>query len=135
MDDELLVGVGSALAEAKLLHGMLLRGTESVQELRELMAVPPKIGKVLRAYMKESPEDAWWIERAIKFRQKVLAEFNRLVDHVIVGQGVEEPSPDLPDGEEAGSGPVAEAPASVAIAAPFPFDPKVPQKVVQFLTI
>jgi hypothetical protein len=41
--------------------------------------VPPKIEKVLRAYMKESPEDAWWIEQSLEFRRDILKEFNRLV--------------------------------------------------------
>lgn len=79
MDDELLVGGQSALADAKVLYGLVLRRTESVQEIRELIAVPPKLERVLRTYMKQSPEDSWWIERSLQFRRDVLAEFDRLV--------------------------------------------------------
>jgi hypothetical protein len=37
------LGRQSARHEARALYEMVLRGTESVQELRELIAVPPKI--------------------------------------------------------------------------------------------
>jgi hypothetical protein len=102
MDDELLVGGQSALADAKVLHGMVLRGTESIQEIHELIAVPPKLERILRAYMRQSPEDSWWIERSLKFRQDVLAEFDRLV--LDGAQTV-----DLREVEETASEPFAEA--------------------------
>ena len=100
MDDELLVAGQSALAEAKVFCGLAFRGAESVQEIRELIAVAPKIESILRLYMKQTPKDAWWIERALKFRRHVLEHFNRLVDnHVIVEKPLEEPGPDLPRGK------------------------------------
>jgi hypothetical protein len=115
MDDELLAAGQSALAEAKVLCGLAFRGAESVQEIRELIAVAPKIERILRVYMKQTPKDAWWIERALKFRRHVLVHFNRLVDnHVIVEKPLEEPGPDLPKGEEAESEPVAEPVADAA---------------------
>ena len=102
MDDELLVGGQSALADAKVLHGMVLRGTESIQEIHELIAVPPKLERILRAYMRQSPEDSWWIERSLKFRQDVLAEFDRLVL-----DGAQ--AADLPEAEETESEPFTDA--------------------------
>lgn len=112
MDDELLVVGQSALAEAKLLYRMI-GPNHRVEKLRELIAVPPKIEKALRAYMKESPQDAEWIERSLEFRRDVLAEFNRLVEHLVtVGQGLQEPGQDLRGAKEAEPGSVAMAFAS-----------------------
>lgn len=110
MDNELLVSGHSALAEAKVLYGLVLRGTEGVEEIRELISVPPKTERILRMYMRQSQDDAWWIERAIKFRADVLREFERLVDHrVIVGHGLEESDSDLLEVEEPERGPCVEA--------------------------
>jgi len=36
--------------------------------IRELIAGPQNIERVLRAYMKADPEDAWRVERSLKFR-------------------------------------------------------------------
>ena len=51
----------------------------SVKELRELIAVPPHIERVLRAYAKAHVEDAHWIESCLKFRKAVAEEFERLL--------------------------------------------------------
>ena len=51
----------------------------SVEGLRELIAVPPHIERVLRAYAKAHVEDAHWIEACPKFRQAVAGEFERLL--------------------------------------------------------
>lgn len=78
MDDELL-GRQSAIAEARALCGMLQRGEETVESLRELIAVPARIERVLRAYALENPRDARWIEASLKFRVTVLEAFDHLV--------------------------------------------------------
>ena len=91
MDDELL-GRQSAFDEAKALYGMI--GEENtVDELRELIAVPPRIECALRAFGRAHPEEAHSIERTLKFRLSVAREFERPVR-----EGV--PVADLPDVEK-----------------------------------
>jgi len=68
----------TARAEAAALCGML--GDENtVEELRELMAVPPKIEQALRAFARLHPDEAHGIESALMFRVAVAREFERLV--------------------------------------------------------
>jgi hypothetical protein len=50
-----------------------------VQDNTELIAVPPHIERVLRAYVRVHVEDAHWIEACLKFRQAVAEEFERLL--------------------------------------------------------
>lgn len=50
-----------------------------VEELRELIAVPPHIERMLRAYAKAQLEDAPWIEACLKFRQALAEEFERFL--------------------------------------------------------
>jgi hypothetical protein len=72
------LGSQSALAEAHGLYRMI-HAEYSVEELRELIAVPPHIERVLRAYAKAQVEDAHWIEACLKFRQAVGEEFEHLL--------------------------------------------------------
>lgn len=59
---------------------VLIRGdADSVESVRELIAVPPEIEAVLCLYAKRHPEDARGIERVLKFRKRVREEFGRLV--------------------------------------------------------
>jgi hypothetical protein len=91
MDDELL-GRQSAIAEAHALYGMI--GDEhTVEKLRELIAVTPLAEQVLRAYVQAYPGEAYFVDRALKFRASVLEEFERLVR-----KGV--PVANLPEVEE-----------------------------------
>lgn len=69
----------------------------TVEELRELIVVGPKIERVLRAFARANVEDAYWIDSNLKFRQAVVSEFNRLLR-----EGP--PVPDLPEVEETESG-------------------------------
>jgi hypothetical protein len=86
MDDELL-GKQSAIAEARALYEMAMRGTESVAGIRGLIVVPAKMEQALRAYAQAHPEEKHLVDSALMFRQAVLAEFNRLVsDGVPVNQ-------------------------------------------------
>lgn len=93
------LGRQSAIAEARALYRMV--GEEhTVEELRELIAVPPKIQAVLLAYAREFPEEAYFVGRTLKFRASVLQEFERLVrDGLPV---------DLPEAEEIESEPFVE---------------------------
>jgi hypothetical protein len=47
-----------------------------------LVSVPPKIERALRAFARAHPEDAHFIEQSLKFRSRVLQEFERLVRKV-----------------------------------------------------
>ena len=67
----------------------------SVGELRELIAVPPRIERVLRAYAKAHVEDAHWIEACLKFRKAVAEEFERLL--CVGAEGID--LPEVDDGE------------------------------------
>lgn len=67
LDNELLIGKQSAVSEARGLYQMLSTGS-TVEELRELIAVPPKIERILRGFALEDPEDAHWIEAAIRYK-------------------------------------------------------------------
>lgn len=97
--DELLGGQ-SAFDEAKALYRMI--GDEhAVEELRELIAVPPRIESALRAYAQAYPEESYFVNRTLKFRVAVLEEFERMV---LAGLQV-----DLPEVEETESEPFIEA--------------------------
>ena len=96
MDDE-LIGRQSAHDEARALYGMLLREESTVEEIRTLMEVPPRIERALRAFARAHAEDAHWIEAALKFREATLREFER---QVAAGVSVA----DLSETEEAVSG-------------------------------
>ena len=77
MNDELL-GRQSAFDEAKLLYRMIGEET-TIEEIRELIVVSPRVETVLRAFVRANPDDGEWIEATLKFRSDVLEEFNRLV--------------------------------------------------------
>lgn len=66
------------MTEARGLFRLLSTG-HSVEGLRALIAVPPKLECVLKAYAQENPCEAYWIESCIKFRIAVAREFERLV--------------------------------------------------------
>src|SRR2546422_9998592 len=85
----------TAWAEACALYRML--GDENtVEELHELIAVPPKTERLLRTFAMKNPAEAHWIESSIKFRQAVAGEFEHLVREDV-------PSDDLPDADESES--------------------------------
>ena len=58
---------------------MLGRNGETVESIRSLIAVPPEIEDALTLYARRNPEDAFGIERVIRFRRRVAEEFERLV--------------------------------------------------------
>jgi hypothetical protein len=77
-EDICSLGRQSARHEAHGLYRMLAAGN-TVEELLELIAVPPNIERVLRAYAKAHVEDAHWIKACLKFRKAVAEEFERLL--------------------------------------------------------
>lgn len=57
------LGRQSARAEALGLYRMLGHGSNTVEALRDLIAVPPMVGRVLRAFAQVHPEEAYSIDR------------------------------------------------------------------------
>lgn len=92
-EDVCSLGRQSARAEVLGLYRMLGHDGNTVEALRELIAVPPKIERVLRAFARAHPEEAYFVERTLKFRQAVAREFERLVR-----EGV--PVAEIPEVEE-----------------------------------
>jgi len=84
----------SARAEARGLYRMLGAGS-TVEAVRELIVVPARTERVLRAYARAYPEEAHSIEGILGFRRAVGREFERLVR-----EGV--PVAELPKAEDAG---------------------------------
>jgi hypothetical protein len=78
MTDDLL-GAAGARAEARGLYCMLGHDGNTVEELRELIADPPRTERTLRAFARMHVEDADWIEATLKFRQAVARECERLL--------------------------------------------------------
>jgi hypothetical protein len=92
-EDACLLGRQSARAEALGLYRMLGHDGNTVEAIRELVSVPPKLERVLRAFAQAHPEEAHSIERNLKFRLSVAREFECLVREGI-------PVADLPEVEE-----------------------------------
>jgi hypothetical protein len=83
---------------------MLGHDGNTVEAIRELIGVPPKIEHVLLAFAQAHPAEARSIEKTLNFRQSVRREFERMVsDGVSVAElpDVEEPESELNTAEEA----------------------------------
>lgn len=81
-----------AIAEARALFRMVGAGS-TIKELHDLIAVPARTERVLRAYAQRHPEEAHFIETTLKFRSRVLQDFEHLVRGGL-------PVVDLPETEE-----------------------------------
>ncbi|SRR6266851_7172352 len=95
-EDSCALGCQSARAEARSLLPLLLAGS-TIEELRELISVAPRVEHALRAFALANPEEAHSIERSLKFRFLVAQEFDRLMREGIAVadlQEVDEPEPD-----------------------------------------
>jgi len=83
--------------EARILFAMVGRNGETVESLRELIEIPPEIEEALLLYARKYPEDAFGIERVLRFRKQVAEEFQRLTSpstSAVIACGAEEgPSP------------------------------------------
>jgi hypothetical protein len=61
---------------------MMIRKRDTVESIRELIAIPPETESVLTRYAYAHPEDAFGIERVLRFRKRVAEEFERLAAHL-----------------------------------------------------
>jgi hypothetical protein len=103
MAEEDTFGLGRQLAgaEALGLYRMLGHDGNTVEALRELIAVSPVIEQLLLAFAQAHPEEAYSIERNLKFRPSVAREFERLVrEGVPVAELPNEDEPELGAAEE-----------------------------------
>lgn len=78
-DSHWLSCTAPAHSEARHLFALISRNGETVESIRELIAVPPDVENALRLYAREHSEDAAGVERALRFRGRVGEEFERLV--------------------------------------------------------
>lgn len=67
--------------EALSLFALVGRNGDTVESIRELIAVPPHIEAALLLYAERNPEEAFGIERGLQFRRRVAEEFERLAAH------------------------------------------------------
>jgi hypothetical protein len=68
----------SARGEAESLYRMAQQKGNSLESVRELIAVPKETEAILREYARSDPAEAYWVEGALRFRKAVAAEFERL---------------------------------------------------------
>jgi hypothetical protein len=68
------------LDEARDLHRMVRCGSCSVEEIRELIAVPKQVEEALLAYAERYPKDGRQIYSVLHFRERVAGEFERLIE-------------------------------------------------------
>lgn len=64
--------------EALSLFALVGRNGDTVESIRELIPVPPRIERRLLLYAEQNPEDAWDVEHVLEFRRRVVEEFERL---------------------------------------------------------
>jgi hypothetical protein len=74
-DSHWLERTASPREEARILFEMMQRSGGTVESFRELIAIPSEIEEALTCYAHKHPEDAFGIERAIRFRKRVAEEF------------------------------------------------------------
>jgi hypothetical protein len=64
--------------EARSLFKLVGRNGDTVESVRELIAVPPETERNLRSFICQHPEDALGVERVLQYRRRVAQEFERL---------------------------------------------------------
>lgn len=79
-DSHWLDRTASPRQEARILFGMMQRNGNTIESIRELIAIPPMIEGALTLYARKHPEDAFGVERVIAFRQRVAEEFELLIE-------------------------------------------------------
>jgi hypothetical protein len=65
--------------EARILFEMMQRSGGTAESIRELIAIPQETEEALTLYARRHPEDAYGIERVLRFRKRVAEEFDCLV--------------------------------------------------------
>ena len=93
---------GDPRVEAQWLLRLVENG-ETVESVRALIQVPPKIEKVLRGYAQSLPGEAFSVDRGLEFRRSVLEEFDRLARTAL------ESTQNTPEGPRGGVGAVKAA--------------------------
>jgi hypothetical protein len=68
-----------AAEEARLLFEMVERRSDTVEGVRELIAVPSEVEATLRKFAKRHPEERRGIERILEYRRRVLTEYEKLI--------------------------------------------------------
>jgi hypothetical protein len=58
---------------------MIRKNSDTVESLRKLISVPPEIEARLRAYAGVTPVAGREIEMSLRFRKRVLVEFEQLI--------------------------------------------------------
>lgn len=71
--------IRNPIDEARDLYKMVRAGSCSVEETRELIAVPKPVEEALLAYAERYPKDGQQIYCVLHFRERVGTEFERLV--------------------------------------------------------
>jgi hypothetical protein len=72
--------IRNPIDEARDLYTMVRCGSCSVEEIRELIAVPKPVEEALLAYAERYPKDGQPIYCVLLFREKVAREFERLIE-------------------------------------------------------
>ena len=72
--------IRNPIDEAHDLYKMVRCGSCSVEEIRELIAVPKPVEEALLAYAERYPKDGQPIYCVLLFREKVAREFERLIE-------------------------------------------------------
>lgn len=75
-----LDGSAGPQSEARGLFSLVCSGSASIEEIHEVIDVSPRTESLLRAYMRVHPEDVRGMDRVFRFRERVRAEFDRLVE-------------------------------------------------------
>ena len=65
--------------EAKAILRLVSLGTTTIDDARDLIAIPEKQERMLKAFISDAGGSATPIHRAVSFRHKVAAEFEKLV--------------------------------------------------------
>ena len=65
--------------EARNLVALIGRNGNTVESIRQLIAVPANIEQALKHYARLHPQDAEGVEIVLEFRRLVAKEFDRLV--------------------------------------------------------
>ena len=89
--------IRNPLDEARDLHRMVRSGSCSIEEIRDLIAVPKPVEEALLAYAERFPTDGQRIYCVLQFREKVAEEFERLIDNDAVSADETAPATPQPD--------------------------------------
>jgi hypothetical protein len=69
----------AARIEARALLATVGKNGDTIETLRELISVPPDIEALLRAFARTHPAEGGEIEIGLRFRKRVLEEFEALL--------------------------------------------------------